>query len=200
MKYGKLIIIIAICMFAIYMVVLFIFKQVFKSNKSTPISVLHSIVNGKDASPYVSIYSSDTDDVKKKKQIYNQLCSQWEKMKSDFEDKQKSGTVTDKDYEEYNEKGNEIADEIQKLGIKPESQETAAQKYEKEVDLYISDQKMVADGCLDQNGKVIPDLKSRYDNANKRIAYLKKVKVQYQKGEISAEEALKSFTEQNNIK
>lgn len=197
----KLIIIATVCVLVICAVIL-LFHYTASSNKSQNTSKIipDSRVSSVGSSPYVSVNSYDTDDIKQKKQHYNELCLQWEKIKSDFEAKQKNGTVTDKDYEEYNKKSNEIADEIEKSGIKPDSQVDAAQKYEKEVDLYISDQQMVANDCLDQNGKVIPELKSRYDNANKRIAYLKNIKAQYEQGKISAEEALKSFTEQNNIK
>ncbi|MFT9077131.1 hypothetical protein [Ethanoligenens sp.] len=202
MKIKKLIIITTGCVLVICAAVILFFHYTVGNNKSQNASkvIPDLTVSNEEYSPLVSINSSDTDDIRQKKQHYNELISQADKLDHDFESNVQNSTATDKDYKEYKKKSNEIASEIQGLGIEAESQDTAAQKYEKEVDLYISDQQMVADGCLDQNRKVIPELKNRFDNANKRIAYLKKVKAQYQKGEISAEEALKSFTEQNSIK
>ncbi|MFT9077130.1 hypothetical protein, partial [Ethanoligenens sp.] len=65
---------------------------------------------------------------------------------------------------------------------------------------YISDNEMFLSEYTDKNGWVIPQHAKDYEMYLKRKQYLESVKHEYDQGKISAEEALKSFTEQNSIK
>lgn len=148
---------------------------------------------------YATINPNDSVDIKQKKQKYNDLINQIKKQTNEFQMKQKNGTATSKDYEENSQKAYDLYNQLHALGIDPSKDETPDQKYEKNVRGYISDKEMLLSEYTDKNGNVIPQYAKDYEVALKRKNYLEQIERDYNAGKISADDALKSFTDQYTV-
>lgn len=149
---------------------------------------------------YVPVNSEDNEELKLKKEKYNELVSQSQKIENEFNIKQINGTATSEDYNENNKVAANLYNQMQALGINPDDYKSAKQKYEENYEGYVRDNEMFLSEYTDEKGQVIPQHAKDYEMYLKRKQYLESVKSKYDQGKISSEEALKSFTEQNNIK
>lgn len=165
----------------------------FSNTSKSSLSKEQSSTNA-DEYKHVTINPSDSDELKQRKQEYNNLVDEAKREDSEYERKLFSGKATKQDFEDYNKSCVESGNKIASLGINPKENETADEKYLSEVDGYIDDQVMLMADFKEANND------KEYKLALKRKEYLENIKNDYKDGKISADEALKSFTEQYNIK
>jgi hypothetical protein len=149
---------------------------------------------------FAKIKPTDSEDVKERKRQYNELENEGDKLHDDWLAKFKSNTLTEEDDKEYRGKCQEIRDKQKALGIDPTEDETADEKFRSNIDGYISTCELGKSMYLDDHGNVNPADREKYERACRKEEYLKKVKKDYEEGKITADEALKSFDEFNNIK
>lgn len=152
------------------------------------------------SSYYVPINSGDNEELKTKKEKYNELVKQSANIVAEYDKKMRNRTITSQEIQNYKEQSELLYEQMQALGINPDDYKSSKQKYEENYEGYVCDNEMFLSEYTDKNGRVIPQYAKDYEMYLKRKQYLESVKHKYDQGKISAEEALKSFTEQNNIK